>query len=141
LGNVAYHPEDNVGDLDVADIIDADVFEVLTYDIDSAARMPSPILAQSGANNPESGSGIVVDAFPFGSPGAPIPGTSQHCSAYESNQATLGDSVWAPFHSQRDWEIAQWAKMRGPTSTAMTELLAISGVRANSFVCILYTRH
>ncbi|KAH8995564.1 hypothetical protein EDB86DRAFT_2763520, partial [Lactarius hatsudake] len=35
---------------------------------------------------------------------------------------------WAPFHSQCDWEIALWAKTRGPTSSALTELLRIPEV-------------
>ncbi|KAI9442877.1 hypothetical protein BJY52DRAFT_1206753 [Lactarius psammicola] len=41
---------------------------------------------------------------------------------------TTGDLIWAPFRSQCDWEIAHWAKMRGPTSTAVMELLAIPEV-------------
>jgi hypothetical protein len=39
-----------------------------------------------------------------------------------------GDNPWAPFHSKKDWEIAQWAKLRGVGSTAFSELLAIDDV-------------
>jgi hypothetical protein len=39
------------------------------------------------------------------------------------------DSPWAPFDSELDWKVARWVKMRGQTSTAVTELLAIPGVR------------
>jgi len=35
---------------------------------------------------------------------------------------------YAPFNSQTDWEVAKWAKLRGPTSTAVTDLLEIPGV-------------
>ncbi|KAJ4471753.1 hypothetical protein C8J55DRAFT_375236, partial [Lentinula edodes] len=35
---------------------------------------------------------------------------------------------WAPFQSRIDWEVARWAKMRGPSSTAFSELLEIDGV-------------
>ena len=35
---------------------------------------------------------------------------------------------YAPFHSQTDWEVAKWGKLRGPTSTAFTELLEIPNV-------------
>lgn len=35
---------------------------------------------------------------------------------------------WAPFNSKLDWEVARWAKMHGPGSTALSELLAIDGV-------------
>ena len=74
---------------------------------------------------------VVIEEFPFGSPGAPIPdkprGTPGYASA-ASHQDALADSIWAPFQSQHDWAIARWAKMCGPTSTAVTELLAIPEV-------------
>lgn len=38
---------------------------------------------------------------------------------------------YAPFASQLDWEIAKWAKLRGPGSTAFGELMAIPGVRTS----------
>ncbi|KAI9450403.1 hypothetical protein BJY52DRAFT_1206158 [Lactarius psammicola] len=41
------------------------------------------------------------------------------------------DNIWTPFQSQCDWEFARWAKNRGPTSTAVGELLAIDGVVEN----------
>ena len=38
------------------------------------------------------------------------------------------DNIFAPFLSEREWEIARWAKLRGPGSTAFTELMSIGGV-------------
>ena len=35
---------------------------------------------------------------------------------------------YAPFTSKMDWEIARWAKLRGPSSIAFTELMSIEGV-------------
>lgn len=35
---------------------------------------------------------------------------------------------WAPFLTRIDWEVARWAKLRGPSSTALSELLGIDGV-------------
>lgn len=35
---------------------------------------------------------------------------------------------YAPFKSKTDWEVAKWAKLRGPTSTAVTDLLMIPDV-------------
>ena len=35
---------------------------------------------------------------------------------------------WAPFLMRMDWEVARWAKLRGPSSTALSELLGIDGV-------------
>jgi hypothetical protein len=52
----------------------------------------------------------------------------QDPTIYESTQAAFGDSIWAPFHSKCDWEIAHWAKMHGPTSSAVMDLLVIPEV-------------
>ena len=38
---------------------------------------------------------------------------------------------WAPFSTCTEWELAQWAKLRGPSSTALSELLKIDGVSCN----------
>ena len=35
---------------------------------------------------------------------------------------------WAPFSTCWEWEVARWAKLWGPSSTALLELLAIDGV-------------
>ncbi|OJT07538.1 hypothetical protein TRAPUB_1634 [Trametes pubescens] len=49
-------------------------------------------------------------------------------SAYKARIDAEGSNPWAPFQSQLDWEVARWAKTRGPGSTALTELLAIKGL-------------
>ena len=46
---------------------------------------------------------------------------------YSSSLGSRGNS-WTPFTSKIDWEVAFWAKMRGPGSTAFSDLLAINGV-------------
>ncbi|KAG2126251.1 uncharacterized protein EDB93DRAFT_1323762 [Suillus bovinus] len=38
------------------------------------------------------------------------------------------DNPYHPFNSQIEWEVARWAKVRGATSTAFTDLLSIDGV-------------
>lgn len=38
------------------------------------------------------------------------------------------DNPFAPFSSRMDWEIGRWAKLRGPGSTAFSELMSIEGV-------------
>lgn len=48
---------------------------------------------------------------------------------------------WAPFTSELDWKVAYWAKMRGPGSTAFSELLAINGVRELLSLKILADSH
>ncbi|KAH9016036.1 hypothetical protein EDB85DRAFT_1875359 [Lactarius pseudohatsudake] len=71
---------------------------------------------------------MIVDTFPHGSPGAPIPGAHQGSNVYQSSHELFGSSIWAPFCSQCDWEFARWAKTRGPTSSAVADLLAIPEV-------------
>jgi len=52
-------------------------------------------------------------------------------SVYQGNVGKENQpaNIYAPFKSQIDWEFAKWAKLRGPTSTAVTDLLNIPGVR------------
>lgn len=45
---------------------------------------------------------------------------------------------YAPFNSQTDWELAKWAKFRGPGSTAFTELMGIADVRCFTAIYVLY---
>jgi hypothetical protein len=136
--------------VDSADITDADAFEVLQQGdristetspdqlaLDESSVIPDdPMVSEIEAGILSTGSTLVVDQFPFGSPGAPIPGMPQGRSAYESHQATIGDSAWAPFQSESDWLFAHWAKMRGPTSSAVTDLLAIPEVYTSFYLHI-----
>ncbi|KAF8262863.1 hypothetical protein EI94DRAFT_1808163 [Lactarius quietus] len=71
---------------------------------------------------------LVIDHFPHGDLGAPVPDSHHGSSRYQTSQESFGALVWAPFCTQCDWDIAHWAKMRGPTSLAMEELLAIPEV-------------
>ncbi len=125
---------------DPADIADANAFEIITQDQNfgpvtlehSPPRgcllsMPLPDTIEPETRNSEARSSLFIDRFPHGHPGAPVSGIGQ-ASIFEATCNGLGDSIWAPFRSQCDWEIARWAKMRGPTSTAVTELLAIPEV-------------
>ncbi|KAH9013364.1 hypothetical protein EDB85DRAFT_2076599 [Lactarius pseudohatsudake] len=56
------------------------------------------------------------------------------CSHAVNNNADINgataadiDNPFAPFTSKMEWEIARWAKLRGPGSTAFTELTSIEG--------------
>ena len=74
---------------------------------------------------------VVIDRFPSASAGAPIPGMPCSNPVYEPQQGTDGDSIWSPFMSQCNWLFARWAKMRGPISSAVMELLAIPEVQTS----------
>lgn len=75
----------------------------------------------------------VVERFPahLGNPGAPV--SRDHRHAYEKSRDALDgearENVYAPLSCQMEWDFARWAKLRGPSSTALTELLKIDGVR------------
>ena len=71
----------------------------------------------------------IIDRFPNGSAGAPISGARGGSSMEDTGR----EGIWAPFSSQCDWEIARWAKMHGPSSSAFSELLAIPEVRTIPF--------
>ena len=130
---------------DPADIADADAFEELaqiqpffamtTPDqsaIDESLDMPDvpkQLPNDMEAGNMEAMLTVVIDHFPSESAGAPIHGMPHGSSVYESQRDVDGDSIWSPFMSQCDWLFARWAKMRGPSSSSVTELLAIPEVR------------
>jgi hypothetical protein len=131
--------------IDPVDAMDAEAFEALSQGIDdSPLYLPSqeytadpPALLEDPGRQPtrieasKSGVTVVIVRFPFGSAGAPINAPLPPHENASSNRLSImshSNSIWAPFRSQRDWEIAHWAKMRGPTSTAVNDLLAIPEV-------------
>ena len=59
-------------------------------------------------------------------------GKSNNAKYRDMIDATENPNIWHPFRSKLEWEFARWAKMRGPGSTAVTELLKIDGVM---FLC------
>ncbi|KAH9857831.1 hypothetical protein C2E23DRAFT_720065 [Lenzites betulinus] len=65
--------------------------------------------------------------FPSNRAGAPLAvADAEYTYNHYRAELELGNaSPYAPFTSQIDWDIASWAKRRGPGSTALTELLEI----------------
>jgi hypothetical protein len=83
---------------------------------------------------------IVVDRFPLASAGAPIPNhlpIHNSSQQYDTHFRLDPSNPYAPFTSKLDWEVARWAKLRGPSSTAMSELLKVTGVSINLFFMLL----
>ncbi|KAI0772149.1 hypothetical protein BD413DRAFT_474708, partial [Trametes elegans] len=80
----------------------------------------------------------VVIPFPLASAAAPTVPTLEsspitdptytHYREQLERGATKASNPFAPFQSETDWLVARWAKLRGPGSTAFTELLAIPGL-------------
>ena len=132
------------------DVTDADAFEALEHSNNmSMATVPDSFTVdedlgdleeesvQIGAEKLDTPSTVMIEEFTSGSLGAPIPNKPQGSSAYSLHQDALADSIWAPFKSQCDWAIACWAKMCGPTSTAVTGLLAIPEVWTLLICCTM----
>jgi hypothetical protein len=72
---------------------------------------------------------LFVERFPTGAAGVPIPNMGQEVPGFQVLHNNLGpDNIWHPFQSQCNWDFARWAKNRGPSLTAVTELLAMDGV-------------
>jgi len=97
------------------------------FPMDDIARHPlPPPLSRSTAESRLRKSPVVTR----------FPGTSAG-KVYEQNQENIYDArdkliskvtPFAPFVSGIDWGVAKWAKTRGPTSNAVSELLSIDGV-------------
>lgn len=72
---------------------------------------------------------VYIESFPSETAGTPL--GNQGESANTTYASTIGNSEnnpYAPFHDRFNWEIARWAKLRGPSSNALDELLSINGV-------------
>lgn len=81
--------------------------------------------------------------YPSETAGAPIsdsaPVSNAHASyrnALECDDNTPEANVYYPFASRLDWQVARWAKLRGPGSTAFDDLLGIEEVRAHAYHCL-----
>ncbi|KAG2160171.1 uncharacterized protein EDB93DRAFT_1237363 [Suillus bovinus] len=48
--------------------------------------------------------------------------------ANRANHHAANENLYHPFTSKMDWEVARWAKLRGVSLTAFSDLLAIEGV-------------
>jgi hypothetical protein len=83
-----------------------------------------------GSRNLVSEPPLEIEPFPSDFAGKPI----LHVAATEidcDNYVKFG-----PFKSLIDWEVAKWIKLRGPSLSALNELLAIEGV--SNCVILLY---
>ena len=80
--------------------------------------------------------GLSLEIVTFGGKaGQPIrvgqPTTADGCQTQLRGDPEAANP-YAPFCSQTDWEVAKWGKLRGPTSTAFTELLEIPNVSSQA---------
>lgn len=77
--------------------------------------------------------GCVVMPYPDPRAGEQIANRANHHAAnveYGAHFANVEqENLYHPFTSKMDWEVARWAKLRGVSSMAFSDLLAIEGVR------------
>ena len=70
-----------------------------------------------------------VIKFPNPSVGEAMRSVNSTNDTYATLLRESSDSnPYSPFASKLDWEVAKWAKLRGPSSTSLEELLGIEGV-------------
>ena len=71
-----------------------------------------------------------IAQFPDPRAGKPIGSASPSHNAYATSLGNPSPAnPYSPFASKIDWEVAQWFKLRGPSSTSIADLLKIDGVR------------
>jgi len=81
-----------------------------------------------------------IEKFPIPTAGK-VFGHEKENTYERSRHQFSSPNVHEPFSTQIEWEIARWAKLRGPSSTAFTELLAIDGVCPLIVMYLLYTNY
>lgn len=69
--------------------------------------------------------------YPNSHAGQPLPDTARKAPSFTQYSAKISGSdnnPYAPFANKINWDIARWAKLRGPGSNSLAELLAVEGV-------------
>ncbi len=79
---------------------------------------------------------IHVEHFPSEVAGQPVVLQNNLPSGYGDYQTRLPhiggpENPYSPFANELDWSVGKWAKLRGPGSTAVSDLLEIPGVRSS----------
>lgn len=101
------------------------------YDSPAGPRLPSAAEREAAQRSTHAKTFVVQ--FPGNAAGTSVPDTELTSSTYHQYQHDLhaadSNNIYAPFTSKMDWEVARWAKLRGPGSTSFNELATIEGVR------------
>ena len=107
--------------------------------ISNPSRSPSPTsephTALSGRQAVEDAlrRHVHVEIFPSQTAGRPVGNGQGTNTKYGSGIPQATGNPYAPFQDHFNWEIARWAKLRGPSSNALNELLSIEGVSFTRF--------
>ena len=111
--------------------------------IPSPPSSPPPSQPNAGRQNVENNlrQPVFVEEYttkyPNSHAGCPLPDTARSATSFAQYGSKIADSdknPYAPFANKINWDVAKWAKLRGPGSNSLAELLAIEGVSKHSFV-------
>lgn len=130
-----YVDDDNDKDDNEEEVLDGDNHVDITaplQQVNVSASHESDDQTQGQGAPAEPCSHVFIEHFPLGSAGQPILNQGQPDADYNVYRCQFagsdGASIYHPFASKMDWEVARWAKVHGITSTAVSELLGIEGV-------------
>ena len=110
--------------------------------IPSPPSSPPPSQLNAGRQNVENNlrQPVFVEEYTTKYPnphaGCPLPDTARSATSFAQYGSKIADSdknPYAPFANKINWDIAKWAKLCGPGSNSLAELLAIEGVSSQSF--------
>ena len=92
---------------------------------------PDPLLSSTPPEDIRQRTWVTPRVIQFPNPhaGEPIGSASPSHNAYATSLGNPSPSnPYSPFTLKVDWEVAQWAKLRGPSSTSIADLLKIDRV-------------
>ncbi|KIJ65793.1 hypothetical protein HYDPIDRAFT_109810 [Hydnomerulius pinastri MD-312] len=117
----------------VLDIPEGDVEEGDGLGDDESYASPTSATSQTVRQDTERPlqKGPYITHFPVPTAGQPIVtqnGAQTQFESYESYFKEDPANVYSPFTSSMEWKFVRWAKLRGPSSTAVSDLLEIEGV-------------
>lgn len=104
---------------------DTDNMSVSSDDMDSdpPSSLPPDDLRERTWVTPQ------VVKFPNSRAGEPVRSVDSTNNTYATRlREGSNTNLYSPFASKIDWEVAKWAKLRGPSSTSLADLLKIEGV-------------
>lgn len=108
-------------------LMDEDIFDTHGLDQDAHQRVELQVSTKT-----------IVECFPSTDAGKVHldhgEGPNGSRNAYAASVGITEKEPYAPFKSKIDWEVARWAKLRGPRATAITDLLKIETVSAGAAV-------
>lgn len=112
----------------------------MELDSDTTQQKPEVLRVRGGAEAPLGRKPFVVKFPSHSKAGSTYDGVGDpdENTRYTTSLGNVSN-MFAPFQSRLEWEIAKWAKTRGASSTAFTDLMGIDGVSRSHGITKLET--